>query len=152
MLPALHLNWKSLGSALRDPQVPEKRHSELEDIPDVLSEGRRLEPFSPRYVRHFAESDLLNLFGELLPFCLIGRAHPVGDELLELRTVRPAEPGTRACARHAEGDGGIDDLRPLPPRVKQVPAALIGRLLARPDNQVRRPLRRLEDDLEADRL
>src|SRR6266496_6840649 len=79
--------------ALRDPHVPEDRRSKLEDIPDVLSEGRRLDPFSPRHVRHFAESYLLDLVGELLAFRFIGRAHPVGDELLERRDVRPAEPG-----------------------------------------------------------
>jgi hypothetical protein len=83
---------------------------------------------------------------------LIGRAHPVDDELLKLRDVRPAEPGARAGARNAEVDGGIDDVRPLPPRVKQVPAALIGRLPARPDNQLRRPIRCPEDDLEAEKV
>jgi hypothetical protein len=49
--------------------------------------SHRLDPFSPRHVRHFAESDLLDLVGKLLPFRLIGRAHPVGDELLELRDI-----------------------------------------------------------------
>ena len=101
---------------LRDPHIPENRCSELEDVPDVLSEGRRLDPFSPRHVGHFAEGDLLDLVGELLAFCLIGRAHPVGDELLELRDVRPAEPGAWACAGHPEVDGGIDDVRSQPPR------------------------------------
>ena len=35
------------------------------------------EPLSPRHVCHFAESDFLDLAGELLAFRLIGRAHPV---------------------------------------------------------------------------
>ena len=43
---------------LRDPHVPENRRSELEDIPHVLSEGRWLDPFSPRHVRYFAELTL----------------------------------------------------------------------------------------------
>src|SRR6266478_8193336 len=106
-----HMRHAARRLALGDPHVPENRRSELEDVPDVLSEGRRLEPFSPRHVRHFAESDLLDLVGELLPFRLIGRAHPVRDELLELRDVRPAEPGARARARYAKVDGGIDDVR-----------------------------------------
>src|SRR6266478_3292291 len=84
-----HMRHAARRLALRDPHVPENRRSELEDVPDVLSEGRRLDPFSPRHVRHFAESDLLDFVGELLPFRLIGRAHPVGDELIELRDVRP---------------------------------------------------------------
>ena len=73
---------------LRELHVPEKRRSELENVPDVLSERRRLNPFSPRHVSNFAESDLLDLVGELLPFHLVGCAHPVGDELFELRDVR----------------------------------------------------------------
>ena len=46
---------------LRDLHVPENRRSELENVPDVLPESRRLEPFSPWHVCHFAESDLLDL-------------------------------------------------------------------------------------------
>src|SRR6266700_7211445 len=46
------------------------------------------------HVRHFAESDFLDVVGDLLALRLIGRAHPVGDELLELRDIRPTEPGT----------------------------------------------------------
>jgi hypothetical protein len=53
------------------------RHCELEDVADALAEGRRLEPFAPWHVRHLAESDLLDLVGELLLLRLIGRAHPV---------------------------------------------------------------------------
>jgi hypothetical protein len=115
---------------LRHLHVPENRRSELEHVADVLAEGRRLEPFPPRHVGHFAESDFLDLAGELLAFRFIASAHPVGDELLELRDVRPAEPGARARARQAEVYGGIDDVRRQPPREKQVPAALVGRLLA----------------------
>src|SRR5271169_2065891 len=64
-------------STLRDPDVPKKRRSELEDTLDVFSERGRLDPFSPRHVRHFAQSDLLDLVGEALSFGLIGGAHPV---------------------------------------------------------------------------
>src|SRR5437764_9120026 len=39
-------------SALRELHIPENRRSELEDSSDVLSEGRRLNPFSPRHVGH----------------------------------------------------------------------------------------------------
>src|SRR5262249_47348906 len=113
-------------NTLCNPHVPENRRSELEDSSDVLSEGRRLNPFSPRAVGTFAEGNFLDLAGELLAFGFIGRAHPIGDELLELRDVRPAEPGAWARARHAEVDGGIDHVRRHPPRVQQVPAALVG--------------------------
>src|SRR4029434_418213 len=106
------------GSALRDLHVPKNRRCELEDVADVLAEGRRLEPFAPWHVRDLAESDLLDLFGELLPLRLIGRAHQVGDELVKLRDVRPAEPGARTCARHAEVHGGVADVCRSPPRVK----------------------------------
>src|SRR5262249_53919198 len=99
--------------------VPKNWRFELEDVTDILSEGCRLDPFSPRHVRHFGESKLLDFVGELLAFGLIARAHPVGDKLVELRNFWPAEPGVRACARHAEVDGGIDDVRRLPPRMKQ---------------------------------
>src|ERR1700680_4944289 len=44
---------------LRHLHVPENRRSELEHVADVLAEGRRLEPFPPRHVGHFAESDFL---------------------------------------------------------------------------------------------
>src|SRR5262245_17952061 len=137
---------------LSDLYVPENRRSELEHIPDVLAEGARLDPFSPRHVRHFAQSDLLNLIGELLAFRFIGRAHPVSHELLDLRDIGPAEPGARACARQAKVDGGIGDVRRMPPREKQVPATLRGRLLACSRDQVCRKIHRLENDLEADRF
>jgi hypothetical protein len=61
---------------LRDPHVPKNRRCELENVPDVLTEGGRLEPFAPRHVRHLAESDLLDLVGELLSLRLISRAPP----------------------------------------------------------------------------
>src|SRR5262249_34346448 len=87
------------GAALRELHVPENRRSELENVPDVLSEGCRLNPFSPRHVCDFAESDLLDLVGDLLSFHLVSCAHPVGDELFELRDVRPAEPRAWTSAR-----------------------------------------------------
>src|SRR5215475_709184 len=122
-----HLLILLVWISLRELHVPENRGSELEDVPDVLSERRRLNPFSPRHVCNFAESDPLDLVGELLPFHLVGCAHPVGDELFELRNVRPAEPSARTCARYAKVDGGISDIRGGPPRMKQAPAALVGR-------------------------
>src|SRR5208282_3128248 len=48
---------ESLIWVLRDPHIPENRRAEFEDVPDVLSKGCRLHPFSPRHVWHFAESD-----------------------------------------------------------------------------------------------
>jgi hypothetical protein len=114
------IDWTNLC----DLCVPKNWCSELEDIMDVLSEGRRLDPFPPRYIWDFAESELLDFVRELLAFCLIGRTQPIDDELLELRHIRPAAPGVRACPRYAEVDGGIDDLCRLPPCVKQVPADL----------------------------
>ena len=87
-----------------DFHVPENRRSEPEDIADVLSACGRLNPFSPRHIRAFVERDLLDFVGELLPFGLICRAHPFGHKLLELRDIRPAEPGARARARQAEVD------------------------------------------------
>src|SRR5215470_12585764 len=117
--------------------VPKNWRSELEDVTDILSEGCRLDPFSPRHIRHFGESKLLDFVGELLAFGLIARTHPVADELVELRNFWPAEPGVRACARHAEVDGGIDDVRRLPPRMKQVPAALFRRLVGAGDERRR---------------
>src|SRR5262249_37830889 len=125
---------------------------ELEDVPDVLSEGRRLNPFSLRHVCNVAESDLLDLVGELLPFHLVSCAHPVGDEFFEVRDVRPAEPSARTCARYAKVDSGISDIRGRPPRMKQAPPALVRRVLARPHYQARCPIHRFKDDLEADRL
>src|SRR5215470_20206598 len=71
--------------------VPKNWRSELEDVTDILSEGCRLDPFSPRHIRHFGESKLLDFVGELLAFGFIARAHPVGDELVELRNFWPAE-------------------------------------------------------------
>jgi len=71
--------------------VPKNWRSELEDVTDILSEGCRLDPFSPRHVRHFGESKLLDFVGELLAFGFIARAHPVADELVELRNFWPAE-------------------------------------------------------------
>src|SRR5215813_15556735 len=130
--------------------VPEKRCTELEHVPNILSKGCWLDSFSPRQVRHFAESNFLDLVGELFLVSLSGHAQPVGDELVELRDVRPTKPGARACARDAEVDGRIEDVSALPPRVKQVPATFVGRLLACPHDQARRPIHRLEDDLEAD--
>src|SRR5262245_9027004 len=65
--------------------IPKQWRIECEDAPDVLSKGCRHQPFSPRDVYHLAEGNLLDLIGDLLALRLIGRAHPVGDELLGLR-------------------------------------------------------------------
>src|SRR5947207_10355793 len=122
---------------LRDRYVPEDRCGELENTLDVLSEGRRLEPFAPRHVRNLFEGDLLDLVGELLALRLIGRTHPVGGELLELRDDGPTEPSACAGARHAEVNGGVDHVRGRPPRVKDVPPTLVRRLLAGAEREVR---------------
>jgi len=45
------------GTILRDRHIPEERRGELEDAVDVLPEGRRPYPLSPRDVRHLAKSD-----------------------------------------------------------------------------------------------
>ena len=132
--------------------VPENRRVKLEDVTDVLSERGRLKPFPPRHVRHFAESYLLDFVGQKLSSRLIGRSHPVGDELLQLRNVGPAVPGALPVAHDAEVDGGIDDVRRVPPCMEQVPAALVRWLLACARDLHRRPVHPLEDDLEADRL
>src|SRR5829696_4162949 len=108
-LPGLRpwLTSSDTCALLRDFHVPENRRSEPEDIADVLSACGRLNPFSPRHIRAFAERDLLDLVGELLPFGLICRAHPFGHKLLELRDIRPAEPGARARARQTEVDSSL---------------------------------------------
>src|SRR5262249_1881760 len=137
---------------LCDFRVPKNRCSKLEDVTDVLTEGGRLDPFSPRHVRHFAQSDLLNLVGEPQALRFIRCAHPVGDEPFELRNIRPPIPGIRARARYAEVNGRIDHVSRLIPCKKQVPAALLGRLLAFAYSEVRRPIHCPEYDLEADRL
>src|SRR5262249_31744806 len=64
----------------------------------------------------------------------------------------PPIPGIRARARYAEVNGRIDHVPRLIPREKQVPAALLGRLLAFSYSEVRRPIHCPEYDLEADRL
>src|SRR5262249_4599670 len=120
--------------------VPEERCSELQDIPDVGSECCWLDPFSPRDVRELAEGNLLDFVRDLLASCFIARAHPSRDELLKLRDVRPTEPGSWTGARHREVNGWIHDVGGLPPSVQQIPTTLIGWLLARPCNQVRRPV------------
>src|ERR1700730_16548624 len=78
--PKAGIRKHSMGLRI-DLHVPENRSAKLEDVPDVLAEGRWLDPFSPRHVRHFAESDLLDVASELLPFRFISRAHPVDNEL-----------------------------------------------------------------------
>ena len=85
------VGWTSLCNL----HVPENRRVKLEDVTDVLSECGRLKPLSPRHVRHFAESQLLDFVGEQFPSCLIGSTDPVGNELLQLRasTVASAEIG-----------------------------------------------------------
>src|SRR5262249_23080050 len=128
--------WRCLGHRpLRDLDVPEDRRGELEDALDLLAEGRRRDPLSPRDIRHLVERDPLDVLGELLPLPLIVRAHPVGRELAEPRDIRPAEPGAWTGARHAEVDGGVDHVRGQPPGMKDVPAALIGRLRVGADGE-----------------
>jgi hypothetical protein len=100
-VPDSDISWIDLC----DLCVPKNWCSELEDVTDVFSESCRLNPFSPRYIWHFAESELLHFVRYLLAFCLVGRAHPFNNELFELRYIRPAEPGVRPCARYAEVDG-----------------------------------------------
>src|SRR5436190_8338063 len=151
------MTQSGLGSAewmcrLGDLHVPENRRAELENIPDVFPDGGRLEPFSPRHVGHFAESDPLDLVGEVLLFWLVGCARPVGYERLELGDVRPTEPGTRLGARQSKVNRGIDDVSGLKIRMEQVPPALVGRLLERAYEEARRPIHRPEDYLEADRF
>src|SRR4029077_9888016 len=86
--------WACQSYRLRNRHVPEDGCGELENTLDALSEGRRLEPFAPRNVRHLVEGDALNIVGNLLALRLIGRAHPVVGELLEPRDVGPAGPGS----------------------------------------------------------
>ena len=123
-------------TTLRNLHVPENRRVKLEDVTDVLSKGGRLKPFPPRHVRHFAESHLLDFVGPKLPSRLIGRSHPVGDELLQLRDVRPAVPAALP-AREAQVHGWINDVSPLQPSMEQVPAALVGCLLTCARNEHR---------------
>jgi hypothetical protein len=132
--------------------VPEKRRVKLEDVTDVLSERGRLKPFPPRHVRHFAESYLLDFVGQNLSSGLIGRSHPVGDKFLQQRNLGPAVPGAFPVAHDAEVDGGINDVRRMPPCMQQVPAALVRWFLACAHDLHRRPVHSLEDDVEADRL
>jgi hypothetical protein len=137
---------------LRNLHVPENRRRKLENVTDVLSKSRRLKPFSIWHVRHLAERDLLNLVRELAAFRLIGRAYPVGNELLQLRHVGPAVPAALPSASDPEMDGRINNVRRLPPCKEQVPPALVGGLLACAHDEHRRPIHPPEDDLEADRL
>src|SRR5215475_8843711 len=111
MRPTSRVAW----TRLRNLHVPENRRVKLEDVTDVLSECGRLKPFTPRYVRHFAESHLLDFVSQKFPSRLIGRSHPVSDELLQLRNVGPANPGAFAVAHDAQVDGGIDDVGALQP-------------------------------------
>src|SRR5215471_11637909 len=64
--------------SLCDLRVPKNRCSKLEDVTDVLTEGGRLHPFSPRHVGYFAQSDLLNLVGEPQARRFIRCTYPVG--------------------------------------------------------------------------
>src|SRR5215469_8234786 len=114
MIPMRTLK-RSLTRALRSRR-PVLR---LDDITDALSEGRGLEPFTPRYIGHFAESDFLELFGELLPFRVIGCSNLVGDEFLKLRDVWPAVPCARASPGQAKVNSGIIYVRGQPPREKE---------------------------------
>src|SRR5258708_37489450 len=102
ILPARYLKTctgrEAFKNGLCELYIPEDRCSELENVPDVFSKYCGLYPFSPRHVGNFAEGDPLDLIGELLPFRLIVRPHPVDPKLLELRNIRPAEPGVRTCA------------------------------------------------------
>src|SRR5262249_56208863 len=101
---------------------------------------------------YLSQSDCLDLVGELLAFRLIRRAHPLCCELVELRDVGPAEPGVLAGTQHPEMNCGIDQIRRLPPRVKQVPAAAAGRAFPAAHDEARRPVHRPEVDVEADTL
>jgi hypothetical protein len=60
-----------LAFCLPNPHIRENRHRELEDTSYVFSEGRRLDPFSPRHVRRFGETGFLDLVGKLLSRDLI---------------------------------------------------------------------------------
>jgi hypothetical protein len=108
---------------LSELHIPENWRSELQ-TPCTFFEIPLAGPILPRAR---VEGDLLDLVGKLFPFRLIGRAQPVGSELLDLRNVRPAEPGVRTCARQSEVDSGVDDVRSMKPGVKYVPAAFVGR-------------------------
>src|SRR5262249_37449472 len=100
---------------LCDPHVPEEWGPEFEDIADVPSESGWLSPLSPWNVCRLGESEFLYLSCQLLPLSFIGRAHPVADERVELRDVRPAEPGARAGTRYRKVHRWIHDVSSLPP-------------------------------------
>jgi hypothetical protein len=106
--------------------IPEKWCSELEHILHALAKSRRLNPFAPRHVSHFVQRNSLHFIGELLSSSVIGGAHPLVDQPLQLRDVRPPEPGSRTRTRQAKVDGGIDDVRGEPPSVKQIPPPFSG--------------------------
>src|SRR2546427_309132 len=109
----------------------------------------RLRPLAPRHVGDLVQRELLDLLGELLAPGLIAGPHEVGDELLQVRDLRPAEPGVGPGARHTEVHGRVHDVGGHPPRVQQVPAALVGRVLLGAHGEIRRPVHRLELDGEA---
>src|SRR6516162_5372167 len=117
------------STTLYNLHVPENWRIKLEDVTHVLSECGRLKPFPARHVCHFAESHLLDFVSQTFPSRLIGRSHPVGDELVQQGNLWPAVPGAFAVAHDAEVDGGVDDVRRVPPRMEQVPATLVRRLL-----------------------
>src|SRR6516165_4405661 len=81
------------STTLCNLHVPKNRRIKLEDVANVLSECGRLKPFPPRHVCHFAESHLLDFVSQTFPSRLIGRSHPVGDELVQKGNLWPAVPG-----------------------------------------------------------
>src|SRR5262249_10613594 len=105
-------------SFLCDPHIPENRRGELESALHILSECRRLEPFSPRNIGDFAQGNLLNFLGDLLAFRRIGLAYPVGRELAEFGCA--GHPDTRGGARprHTEMDGRTEHVCCHPPGVQ----------------------------------
>src|SRR5215470_3642949 len=87
---AMPCHVRALRKALRDPHIPKYGCDELDYTVDVLSPSRRLNPLSPGYVRHFAQSNRLNLGGELLSSRVTGgaRAREEGPEDIRSRTRR----------------------------------------------------------------
>src|SRR5262245_18712769 len=111
----LDCDVRRTSRVLHAPHIPKQWRVEFEDALDVLSKGRRHRPFSPRDVRHLVEGNLLDLIGDLLALRLIGRAHPVGHELLDLRRANVhARVQVRVADRIYDFDGIEPAVQDLP--------------------------------------
>src|SRR5436190_3450212 len=132
--------------------VPQQVDRGDDEARDVRAERRGKNELARRDEGNGLERLLLHRVGGRFRFRLSLRVEPRFAKLLHLRVRGPAKPGLLAHAANREIHRGVHHVRSDEPRVEDVPAALVRRLLHRAARDERAPVARLDFRIDPDLL